>query len=253
MIRDETIIHLGHSGTLVKICGQTLIFDYATWERERRPGQGLREGYIDPEELRDEHVTVFVSHHHPDHFVPEIFRWKEVCRSIRYVVSNDVQGGPEEIMILEAGWRGAVGDLEVVTYPSTDIGLAFSVFVNGRHIYFCGDNAFWNWDDAASEDEYREAVLKRILRNGPVEIGFQVCDPRLARWGAGGIYLFAEAIGPGLLVPVHSFGNYRFNHSVAGTLKELEYAGLFWPISRRGAAWCIDQEQEMGEIIKVIL
>ena len=253
MIRDETIIHLGHSGTLIKMCGRTLIFDYATWERERRPGQGIREGFIDPDELRDEHVTVFVSHHHPDHFVPDIFHWREVCPSIRYVVSGDVQGVPEDVMTLESDWRGSLGDLDVVTYPSTDIGLAYSVFINGRHIYFCGDNAYWNWDDEASEKEHREAVLGRIRRNGAVEIGFQVCDPRLDKWGAGGIYLFAEVIHPMVLVPVHSFGNYRFNRKVAETLKGLDYGGSFWPISRRGAAWCIDQSKETDEIIKVIL
>lgn len=241
MIPDKSIVHLGQSGTLIRVGDRILIFDYMTPESERPDGMGIEQGYINPSQLVDEHVVVFVSHHHADHFTNDIFRWRDSCRSIRYVVSSDVENTPEKTVVMEPGETRHIDNLIVKTYPSTDIGVAFTVLIDDLHIYFCGDNGFWNWDNEASENDYIQNVLGQLDRSQPIDIGIQVCDPRLEQWGAGGIILFAVELQPGLLVPVHAFGQYQFNKKIQAKLKESSFSGRFWPIEQRGDIWIPEQ------------
>ena len=64
---DARIWYLGHCGWAVKTRSRVLIFDY--WEREAVRGDpSLANGKVDPAELRDLDVYVFVSHSHGDHY-----------------------------------------------------------------------------------------------------------------------------------------------------------------------------------------
>ena len=56
--------------------------------------------------------------------------------------------------MIEPGQVIKVDNMMVRAYPSTDAGVAFSVYLDGKHIYFVGDNGFWNWEGKRPEDEY---------------------------------------------------------------------------------------------------
>jgi ankyrin repeat protein/L-ascorbate metabolism protein UlaG (beta-lactamase superfamily) len=81
---DEAIIwYLGHAGFAVKTKNHFLIFDYMG-ERQMPSHPGLANGAINPDEIKNEAVSVFVSHQHSDHYFRGILGWKNSIRNIRY-------------------------------------------------------------------------------------------------------------------------------------------------------------------------
>ncbi len=233
MISDNTIRHLGHSGNLLKIFGRVLIFDYAGPIRASQNGP-LEGSVIDPVEIRDENVTVFVSHGHRDHFCPEIFTWQQHVKRISYVISSDITGLPDDIIQVGPGETTETGGLRIKTYHSTDRGVAFSVFINDKHIYFAGDHALWNRTGETDDHRYIR-LMKNLLNQAPLmDIAFHVCDPRLSGKGAGGIYAFARTFQPTVLVPIHTFGVYKFNKKAHRELIRQGYDGYFWEIQYPG-------------------
>jgi L-ascorbate metabolism protein UlaG (beta-lactamase superfamily) len=72
---EAYIWYLGHTGWAVKTKNHLLIFDYVWVPRSSDipENPSLSDGYIDPAEIKDCSVFVFVSHSHGDHFDPAIF------------------------------------------------------------------------------------------------------------------------------------------------------------------------------------
>ncbi|OGL47897.1 MAG: hypothetical protein A2161_20780 [Candidatus Schekmanbacteria bacterium RBG_13_48_7] len=231
---DNTIWHLVHSSNALKINRMLFIFDYPLGMNDLKPGDGLHSGFVNPCELTEENVYIFVSHGHDDHFNPDIFYWRNHIRQITYILSSDITGYPANSVITSPGQYLKLENFAVQTYPSTDCGVAFSIYVNGLHIYFAGDNGFWNWDGSLEDDVYINSALRMINRSKPVDIAFQLCDPRLAEMGAGGVYAFARYLNPACIIPIHLFGNYDFCETVDSNLKDLGYSGKFWKINGRG-------------------
>ena len=134
--------YLAHSGFAVQTESSFLIFDYYLDEPK---GGTIEQGVIDPKELAEKNVIVFVSHNHDDHFNPVIFEWQKTIPNIRYILSNDIPEIPNAIMI---GPDDTVEqeDLVVKTYRSTDEGVAFLVQIDGLAIYHAGDLNWWHWE-----------------------------------------------------------------------------------------------------------
>jgi L-ascorbate metabolism protein UlaG (beta-lactamase superfamily) len=231
---DNTIWHLIHSSFLLKLDGIVMIFDYYLPPRGVVSADGLSSGVIDPEAMVNEEVYVFASHGHQDHFHPVIYDWKNKVPNIHYILSYDIPKPPKDAAVFRAGERKRIGNIQVQSYASTDEGLAYSIYVNGKHVYFAGDNAFWNWDGDLDDDIYERIALSLINRETPMDIAFQVCDPRLDGMGDGGIHIFAREFQPKLLVPIHSFGKYAFNAVVAKRLQQGGFTHAFWCVGKRG-------------------
>jgi L-ascorbate metabolism protein UlaG (beta-lactamase superfamily) len=233
-VPDNTIWHFEQSGFLVKVAGRVLIFDYAVSRRPTGGDDDLDRGVLNPEQIEDEIVYVFVSHGHGDHFNRRVFLWQQRVRDIKYILSSDIRRHPSDALIVAPGQERKVDDLTVRTYPSSDQGVAFSVYVGGKHIYFAGDNAFWNWRENMTDEDYVTENLSFIDRRVPIDMAFQVCDPRLDGKGSGGIYIFAVEFEPKLLVPIHSCGDYEFNKKAEVQLRQRGFKNRFWPVARWG-------------------
>jgi len=229
-IANNTILHIGHSANLVKIKGRVLVFDYP-YGSEAMAQQLYR---FDPNVLTDENVYVFASHGHGDHFNTQIYTWKDRIRRIKFILPSDIMRHPDDAVMVEPGRELKLDDMVVRTYPSSDKGVAYSVYVAGKHIYFAGDNGFWNWEGKKSEQDYIRETLSTIDRNVPMDIAFQVCDPRAASVGEGGAGIFAVTFNPKLLVPLHTQGNYEFFKTEAILLKQRGFKNRFWAIKGLG-------------------
>jgi L-ascorbate metabolism protein UlaG (beta-lactamase superfamily) len=234
VLPDNTIWHLTQSSNVLKIGAKLLIFDYPLEDKECAPGQGLSEGVVDPAAIAEEEVIVFVSHGHGDHFHRDIFNWRKTIANITYILSYDIIEPPEDALVVGPGISYTVAGMTIKAYPSTDAGVAYSIFIQNRHIYFSGDNAFWNWDGDLGDAIYIRTALSPIPKQPPMDIAFQVCDPRLEYLGAGGIYIFATHFQPRLLVPLHSFGKYDFNPRAQKRLRQAGFENDFWCIGGRG-------------------
>ena len=80
---EAVIWYLGQSGWAVKTKSKLLVFDY--WERGRSDEPLLANGRINPEEIKNLDVFVFVSHTHEDHFDEGIFRWEKTVKKMTYI------------------------------------------------------------------------------------------------------------------------------------------------------------------------
>ena len=92
---QATVWHLRHSGWAVRIGDALLVFDYQeSMGMEGVTGatpRDLENGFIDPDEVRDLDVYVFVSHAHGDHFDPVVFEWQGRIERLTYFIGWDEQ------------------------------------------------------------------------------------------------------------------------------------------------------------------
>lgn len=234
---NDTIWHLTHSSNMLKLADKLIIFDYPLAANEVKDGDSLATGYILPNDIRTEEVFVFISHGHSDHFHTDVFDWQDKIEGLHYIVSSDIVDCPPHTIVVEPNQSIDLHGLQIQTYPSTDRGVAFSLHLGGKHIYFSGDNAFWNWNGSLEESTYVRDVLSQVDNSTPIDIAFQVCDPRLEEHGAGGIYAFARAFEPNILIPLHTFGNYEFNQRAKTELSRQGFKQTFWSIDKRGAVF----------------
>lgn len=164
---QAVVYYLGHSGWAVKTKSHFLIFDY--FERDKNIGdKTLMKGYINPSEIKDENVYVFVSHKHPDHFDKVIKDWKDVILNITYIsgwysVGSYFMGFPPHK-------SAEIDDIQVSTLKSTDEGSGFLVNVDGLTIFHAGDHA--NWEDNDPEVSYYDEIDYISGKSSVVDIAF---------------------------------------------------------------------------------
>ena len=171
------ITFLYHSAFFVELETCALLFD---WYDGARPE-------IDPRKP----LYVFSSHHHSDHYSPELFTafgmentWYLLGDSIHLPAQQKTELGIEDSRVFRlAGDRTLdLGPLHITTLPSTDAGVAFVVNVEGKTIYHAGDLHWWHWpgrpDDWNANEERIYKIECEKLRGKPIDVAFLVLDPR---------------------------------------------------------------------------
>lgn len=140
-LKDKEAIfwHLGWSGWAVKTRKHLLIFDY--WARDPAEAPSLGNGHINPDEILDLDVIVFVSHEHGDHFDSVILEWKETLKNARYIFGWKAFDDSLQNYLDEARREIKIGSIEVTTLHSwSDVReTAFLVRVDGLVIFNSGD------------------------------------------------------------------------------------------------------------------
>jgi L-ascorbate metabolism protein UlaG (beta-lactamase superfamily) len=92
---QATVWYLRHASWAVRLGDALLVFDYqealqmedVTDDTPRN----LENGFIDPAEISDLDVFVFVTHAHGDHYDPVIFEWQGEIESLTYFIGWDEQ------------------------------------------------------------------------------------------------------------------------------------------------------------------
>ncbi|MFC1726113.1 MBL fold metallo-hydrolase [candidate division KSB1 bacterium] len=204
---NEAIVwYLGHCGFAVKTENHFLIFDYEETHDESRLGRPanpqLGNGYINPNEIRDFNVSIFVTHSHMDHYDPVIFEWEGLIDNIGYFFGwKDVQ--TEKYNHMEGPRAELKTDgLEIYTINSHHSGVpevAYLIKVDGLVLYHNGD----------CQAEYQEdyEFLKTKAENIDIAFVFCVYDPGLHYTIQN--YELIEKFGPNALFPMHRIGEER--------------------------------------------
>jgi L-ascorbate metabolism protein UlaG (beta-lactamase superfamily) len=180
---------LGHCGFAVKTRSRLLIFDYSSrgWPRPAKPS--LANGFVDPKEIEDLDVTVFVSHSHGDHFDPVIFDWKSAIKDIRYVFGWNARKGERTIDLPAPRASTSIRGMEVFTVNDEHNDVpeaAYLVKVDGLNIYHLGD--YVGALDAFKDDM---AYLRKIA--GRIDLAF---IEQLRQ---------AESLEPRIVFPIHAY------------------------------------------------
>ena len=190
--------HIYHSGFLLETEDLALVFDY----------------YRGDLPLENKKTIVFVSHGHEDHYSEEIFQWNKSIEDIHYVVSSDIENLPDidNMTIMDPYETVNIGELEINSFGSTDLGLSFVIDYGEKSIFFAGDLNWWHWENDSKETQKDEEVqfkeeidkIKRIYDH--IDLVFAPVDPRLGQgFSFGGEWLIKE-FTPKVLVPMH-FGD----------------------------------------------
>ncbi len=196
-----TIDYLGHSGFLLETASALLLFDYFR-------------GDISFIETRqdDKPLFVFVSHAHADHFNPKIFSLSSGERSVKYLLSFDIDASavPEGIdaSFLAANEMYSIDGLGTVrTLASTDEGVAFLVSTAEAVLFHAGDLNWWDWPGEDSEwlAEQKTVFEREIgkLEGTPIDAAFVVLDDRLEENYAKGMELFLSVCKARFVLPMH--------------------------------------------------
>ena len=205
---------LSHSGFAVVLPTAIAVFDYY-----RDPAHALKKVLDENPELP---VVFFVSHHHVDHYNPDIFNLAQNHKRT-YVLSNDI---PSKIVPtdLAVAWTSPgdeitqlPGNLDVRAFGSTDKGVSYLVTLpDGRKVFHAGDLNYWHWNEEASVEQVKKAygkfvkIIKEIEEYAPaIDIAFFPVDPRLGQDYADGARLFLENINVNYFFPMHFWGNYK--------------------------------------------
>ena len=202
--------YIDHSGFWIEGEHHRLLFDYYQGELPTP----------DPAKA----LSVFASHHHPDHYVAEIYRYGERTPGTRYYLGCDITlnaANRQKMCVTDEIFsrcdrmhKDDVLTRDGVTVRalrSTDMGVAFYVTCEGRHIYHAGDHNLWLWRedasfDRAQIDRFYEEIEK--LRGLPIDAAFLPLDPRLGEEYWRGFDAFVRLLEPKIVFPMHMVEDY---------------------------------------------
>lgn len=231
------IWYLYHSAFLVELENRVLIFDYFK-DKPRR--HGLTDGVVNPRELENYQVDVFVSHRHGDHFNRVIFGWHYDIRHIRYFLSPDILAVPEELKSFTVfpDKTTELDNIQVMGLESNDEGVAFLIRIRQATIFFAGDLNWWDWEGESMEyrQKMQESYCKEIdkLAGEKIDIAFIPADPRLGQQYIKGIDYFMRTVGADVCIPIHMDGDYTICENLMKDPLTEPYRDRFVTYSQRG-------------------
>ncbi|MDO4315302.1 MAG: MBL fold metallo-hydrolase [Oscillospiraceae bacterium] len=235
------VTFLAHSGFLVEMPSVTLLFDW--WKGELpalRPGGPL---------------LVFASHHHEDHFKPEIFILDD-GREVRFLLGKDARLSPRnrarwgvsdataaKCVTLGGGRRlEPVPGVTVETLPSTDEGVAFLVTADGRTVFHAGDLNWWHWTGEDVSWNMQMALhfkeYTKPLQGRHIDLAMLPLDPRLGEDGFLGPRHFLELASIRHFLPMHQWEDFSFTDRFLA--KFPGFAAQTIPVTANGQVFALD-------------
>jgi ankyrin repeat protein/L-ascorbate metabolism protein UlaG (beta-lactamase superfamily) len=209
---EAKVTYCGHSGWAVQTEKYLLVFDY--WKSNGIKDIGLAGGSINPDEIRNKEVIVFVSHDHNDHYDTVIYDWKDKVKNITYVYGFKPEDswiykdkgyhGPEYVYINDNQTK-QLGDVVITTVKSNDSGQGFLVSANGITIYHPGDLA---WFSAEDEPVFKKEVDFLADKSSKVDIAFLPVTGCPSRWKkefiVDGFFYSIDKLNPVQVFPMHA-------------------------------------------------
>lgn len=163
-------------------------------------------------------IVVLASHKHRDHYQPAVFAMlREMgMGSILAVLSRDIppKTVPAEIPCIRVapGREYALPQGQaLITYRSTDQGVAFLIRDGQELFYHAGDLNDWVWEEETDADNrqmterYRKQItlLSQQLQGRPLTAAFVVLDPRQEKDYDRGLLYFLQNIPGDRVYPMH--------------------------------------------------
>ncbi len=199
---EAEVWYLFHAGWAVKTSSALMIFDYLvdTGKPEQR---SLSNGFVDPNEIKDQNVFVFISHGHGDHFDKNVLEWKKVIPSITYIFGWQAQEAEGHHAFGEDRVSKSIGPLKVKNIFHNFDNIpesAFLIEVDGLTIYFSGDHGN---SPGALNPVYKDNIDYMALQSKEFDLVF------LSIFGSptyGGELYAIDKFKPRVMLPMHYWG-----------------------------------------------
>jgi ankyrin repeat protein/L-ascorbate metabolism protein UlaG (beta-lactamase superfamily) len=208
---EQAIIwHLGHSSWAIKTENHLLIFDYFANPHGAIPDEAsLASGYVIPNKIKDENTTVFVSHHHGDHYDPRVFEWRNDISDIEYIFGFRPRDIEEAYTFIGPRTEKEVGDIQISTIKSNDAGVGFLIKVDGLTILHPGDHANGYMDMSGMYTAEIDALATEEIDLAFFAIlGCSLGTPESVQLG---VHYALEKLKPKVLFPMHA-GNATYRY-----------------------------------------
>ncbi|WP_446897170.1 MBL fold metallo-hydrolase [Clostridium sp. LBM24168] len=240
------IHYLYHSGFAVETEEHFLVFDYYK-DSFTGKEKSIENGLISEDFIKDKKNTiVFVSHSHPDHFNPVIFKWNKSNKKIKYILSSDVPvvdskenyyklSTYEDITLKEEG-------VYIKAFGSTDIGISFLIKLEGITLFHSGDLNWWHWKEDPAEDRksaeinFKDEIDK--LKGQKIDIAFFPVDPRLDEYYLSGGEYFIKEIEPRIFFPMHFWSRVSISTKFREAMKN--YSTKVMELHSPGEVFCLE-------------
>lgn len=160
-------------------------------------------------------IFVLSSHAHHDHYNPDIFPMLRAqgMQTIYAILSDDIEV-PTNVDVMQVSpnkeYQLCLGQ-RLMTFRSTDVGVAFLIEDKGEIFYHAGDLNDWVWEgesDAYNKQmtmDYRKQInlLSKHLNHRSIDAAFVVLDPRQERDYDRGLCFFLEHVSAKKVYPMH--------------------------------------------------
>jgi len=194
---EAQIRYLGHSGWAIRTKSRFLVFDYCERYEPTEP-RSLANGHVDPHEIADLSVVVFVSHGHGDHWDPRILEWEETIPDITYVFGWQAAQGPDHVYCAPERQELTLDNMRVRTIVHDFDGIpeaAFVVEVDGLTIFHSGDHG-------NGPPPFREAFVENI--EYVADIAPEIDVAFIPLWGEESFVV--SELEPRFTFPMHDVG-----------------------------------------------
>ena len=220
---EAYVWYLLHCGYAVRTSTKLLIFDYVRTTRdatEASPVQSLCTGRIDPAEIKDLDVYVFVTHSHEDHYDPIILDWQDQVDHLTYIFGWQATDDSSHHHLVGPRASLRLGDMDVYTINcrSGVPEVAYLIKTDGLAIFFQGDYK----SDSLTDIDYL------LTKCDTVDIAFFGATTR--RWpeASARIARMMERTRPRAVFPMHFGGQEETCREFA---QECAERGLPFPIN----------------------
>lgn len=230
------VTYIYHSSFLVETDNSYLLFDY--W-KGKLPSMDYKKK-----------LYIFVSHAHRDHFSKDIFKLKNRCEHVSYILSSDVKEScrswakVENVYFIKPHEALNLEQLHVETLMSTDEGVAFMAEADGYSIYHAGDLHWWHWPGEPDQDnEWHQRAFQKEMESivgKEMDCAFVVLDPRQEKAGEWGMDYFLKKATCRHIFPMHFWNDYRMVQKYRAK-KETKYLkGEIMDITAPGQEFILD-------------
>lgn len=204
------LTYIYHSGFAIEADGFAILVDYY-----KDTGKLPDNGFVHDVLLkRPGTLYVLASHFHPDHFNPDILRWKTVKKEIVYILSKDIlkrgRAGKEDAIYMKKGDVYQDTNLRIEAFGSTDAGISFLMEAEGIRLFHAGDLNNWHWQDESTSEEAAEAEANYLKElddlvkvTNQLDVAMFPVDPRIGTNFMRGAQQFVDRIQTGMFVPMH--------------------------------------------------
>jgi L-ascorbate metabolism protein UlaG (beta-lactamase superfamily) len=206
---EAVVWHLHHSGWAVKTQNHFLVFDYWRGRRTAPEYPSLANGFIDPAEIKDQNVLVFISHRHPDHYDFAVHEWEKAVPKMKIVFGWNASDKQNHINMDKEGERRTIGDAEIIPihHRFDDIPeAAFLVKVDGLTIYHSGDHGSFHKDKFKENIDYLAEHVEGIDMAFLMTVDGGCRVPRWTEILIQGAFYTIETLKPKWTFPMHSGG-----------------------------------------------
>jgi L-ascorbate metabolism protein UlaG (beta-lactamase superfamily) len=213
---EAYVWYLLHCGYAVKTRSKVLIFDYVRTTRrapDTPPVLSLATGRINPAEIKDLDVYVFVSHSHEDHYDPVILDWQDQVDNLTYIFGWQATDDSSHYHLVGPRASLQIDDMSVYTINcrSGVPEVAYLVKTDGLTIFFQGDYK----SDSVADIDY---LLEKC---DTVDMAFLGAHTRRWRDGSARIVRIMERLRPEVVFPMHYGGEEQTYQSFARECADL--------------------------------